>query len=1174
MALIDDLRDDRANAIATYYSSFQSYHVNLEADGDNTYASGEDDQYQAKYKAFNDLIKLHHDALNTISGYIQGEYLDEEEGPIYSSTWWDSTNANNPRAEFYITDKDWAQSLDSMFILNNKDYPQKRNPYILWNQRSSIFGSYDDTGWKNADGISSYNDTRNPLATGSDYRLGEPLEWWGNSDNLIWGSIIFDGRYKYRNNRLNIDSYDTHASQGFVRLVSSTTYPINNLYSPFNSSNLWPSIFNVMRHPEYDDGSNTSEPNAVLEEATSTKFVIDGNVTNNWTVDKTYLMWWPSDIDNKSWTFRVTNITLEEIEETTQSGTTYTYKTHVHYDKANAAITTTESGGGFVGYSVIESPVVPEANKTSQQGDAYDTLWEWIYDSHYEEFRQKTNIITDVVESLVSKLDLIINYDYTVLNDEAGEEIGKQQTATLRDNINSWLANWKSKLNDTGSGTTYSKLGSHWSNSNLDSLISDTSGALKNLIDFPSGYRNERDGLLGNWINNCYTSILGDYSLGSDEQWIPNVNTYSDNNTGSLGSGQQLYVYRFEMVKSRIGREDGVLFAAAGNYKLWNKKVDEIDQLESRMSNIVSDNKYDLTPLDVGATTSEDDKIELEWESTKSAASYTLEVKEGLSGSWQTLEESLGYTHPGWIPDYEGVPDSSIDLEAFTRGHQEFGLSFEDPEEDTGLDDGFLSYDFKLSVDGAQEEVIKVKGIDCQTYDGLSAEIQDVLDELELEAQCDTTDGDIRITSNKKGDGSTVELTAGDNNDLFSALSTSIESPIDGAQVYEPGKVYYFRVRVNNGYNTTFGSGNRYEKDWDSQSEWNLAEYENDMQVHGVPGYVSWDEPGNMLASGFPEDNDLTPSEDHIRIEWEAVVNANQYKVTRSTREDAGYGIVGYTANTYFEDTSAIAGVEYYYKVQAIAEDDYKLYDEDGNLSDNLASDISTTPVRGKRHWVEIVASATTEDRDMIKVTWNELSGATGYYVYMSNMENGTFGYVEKDDGNPKIIRETEFIDLSPAQQFFEKEFDSPDDGLTEFEAGKKYYFILTTDTIKQYYIVSPSSGLWKCEDIANQITNTISSKEDDAICRLVEFNGSNLHYKLKLETKKLGAGANINISNGTFGLSLLSLLEKSPPERGGGAPPTSKIWYQVQGIEEVDGEAVRESERSNKVMGSRPINI
>lgn len=74
------------------------------------------------------------------------------------------------------------------------------------------------------------------------------------------------------------------------------------------------------------------------------------------------------------------------------------------------------------------------------------------------------------------------------------------------------------------------------------------------------------------------------------------------------------------------------------------------------------------------------------------------------------------------------------------------------------------------------------------------------------------------------------------------------------------------------------------------------------------------------IVVGTPES--LTASDgnwlDKVAITWEAVSGATSYKVYRSTTIGGTYTLVDSTSEAIFNDTTAIAGTDYYYKVSAL----------------------------------------------------------------------------------------------------------------------------------------------------------------------------------------------------------------------------------------------------------------
>lgn len=1169
MALIDDLRNDRGDAIATYYSAYTDWQTKLAEDGGNTYVSGEEDQLQAKYYAFNLLIERHHNLLKSINGFASagGGYLDAEKGDVGDTQWWAAVSATNSRAQLYITNKDYAESRNALFIINNQSSTNQRHPYLLWNQYNNVFGTFDNRGWKNTSGRGSYSDSQNPLASGSNYRLGEPLEWFGNTNNAVWGRIVFNGYYHYRRERLKNTSFSSVSDSGFHAYFRSDT-PISELSDGFTSSNYWPSPFEIMRYAHWGDGSNTSESDANITSAGGNSFSQSGDTSGSWSTGNWYVIY---DDALENWAlFQVTNV------EVTTSGV-----------EPNI-ITTTEIsvdhliGSLFAGsnINVTRSPRIPNSNKQSVQNNVFDFLWDHVYNTYYSKYKSRVDAISSIVTTILSNLSAIISSDYAPINEESGDDIGLPESTALKSDLQSWLDDWKSLLNDTGSGASYSKLDSRWSQGSLNALIT----KLKELLDFSGSYNGTRNGHLGEWVESTAPGFLGDYSLGSEEHWIPAQDEIGENNTGNLGDGQQLYLYRHSIADQRANRDDGVLFEAIGAYNTWNQKIGQIAQFENQMGNIVDDNKYDITPTAVLASQDSEDEITVEWDGVKAASSYDLEMKEGISGSWQTIATELGYSEPELDPpDFSQNPTTEYKLNAFTRGYQEFGLSFTDVDDSTGLPDDFTVFDFYLDLNGSGQKKLTLKGLDCITWDALKETLQKKFDDEEVEATVLEEAGDLRIRSNKKGSGSTVALSSGDENDLFAALGTTPEPAVDGTQQLEQGKVYYFRVRTNNGYQAQFGSdGDRNDKDWDSQSEWSTDNYSGDRAENGDAGIITWDEPQGLIASGFPDDNDLDPSEEHIRLEWQAAENAATYKIYRSTSEDGGYALIGNTSEVYYEDTSAIPGVVYYYKIQAVADSDYQLYEED---SDDFAGPLTSarTPsgVRGKRLWQSITLTATTTNADAVTISWSSLPGSNAYVIYTSNMENGQFNFISTDDGQERIFTEQSYVHKTPAEQFLAREFNSPNDGIpsADFDPNTRYYFILIVGeeggsaSVKQYYITSPSSGDWTSQDIADSINKAIEEGVNNATCELVHFENPSEFYKIKVVSNSRGENASIQLTGGTFGPSLLDVVgEMSKTQPGAGAYPGMVFYYQVEALEIISGEIVRRSERSNIASGERPL--
>jgi len=1189
MATLNDNRDERANSIVTYYSGLTSYNNGLYEDGDDT----ETDKPQMKFKAFNDLIKLHHDELKLSIGYAShaSAYLSSDEGTIGVGTWWNNANSANNTSELFYID---SPSAPETFMVNGKSLVSQRHPYLLWNQYSTAIGGVTgmgDFGWKNAASKSSYTPTSNPFIASSYFLLGEPLEHYGNTANLLWGKIVYDGVYAYRATRMSDSTaYTTHADAGFANYGSSVLN-IGARGTSFTNANRWPSFFDVFRNTQWGSGSNTTVAIGSITSHTATAetgtFTINGATqylaTGTW-----YAIYKAADV-SKGWIIYVETATPVGVAPITDW--TYTY--------SNAFWPTPITNDFFgSGWTVDRNPIVDASTKTAITATGKRKIWTSICSQYLTSFKSALDGITTAAQAWSTSLTAIINFDYSVINQEAGSDLGKADTQTLKTNIDAWVVSWKSLIHDTGSGATFSTLDANWATVSLDAIMT----CLDTMVDFTTDYTGTITGYIGTRKTQSY-SLLGDYSLGTSEQWEPNTTQLVYNNSGSLSAGS-LYFYRHNYADERLNREDGTLTNAYSGYTLYNQKLLDIAALEVVLSAQTSDYKYDITPIGTTASYDEEEQIVVSWEQTKGAASYDIERKEGYNGTWTRIETAYDYVDPGDTPypDFSHNPTADYYDSAYSKGYQELGLTIADEDDSTGLTSDFTLYDFKISVDGATAVTVSIKGMDADTWEALRVAITKEFTDLSIEATPSITSGDFRITSNKKGAGSTISITAGTTNNLLTALSSTPDTAVAGTTNLEQGKVYYYRVRVNNGWGDSyvvptaipgslilygtipelrFGSdGNEEDKDWDSKSDWQYSEYSGDKATHGDGGTITWDEPANLAASGV--DDGVTSSTSYCRLEWDAAENADSYKIYRATSTDGGYAYIGSTSNTYYNDTTGIAGFVYYYKIKSVADTYQQLFDDSENFSGPIEGAISAAGVRGKKLWEATTLTASTDDSDTLTLSWSAVSGATGYVVYKCLTEDGEFTYLSNDDATELVVTTTTYVDAQAARQFFIKEFSSTSDGIlaADYTANHRYYFIVFcsgtdgSSTVQQYYITSPASGTWTCQSIATAIQASLAAGLNNASCSLVLMqNPEPATYRIRFTTSLTGTNSFIRILDGTFGSSLLPILDNmTGPESGQGAYAAIPTYYKVEAVEVVAGEIVRRSELSNIAQGVRPV--
>lgn len=116
----------------------------------------------------------------------------------------------------------------------------------------------------------------------------------------------------------------------------------------------------------------------------------------------------------------------------------------------------------------------------------------------------------------------------------------------------------------------------------------------------------------------------------------------------------------------------------------------------------------------------------------------------------------------------------------------------------------------------------------------------------------------------------------------------------------------------------------------------------------------------------------------NVQLTWEAVEGAVGYKVYRSDSADGSFKAVFSTTETSFTDTTAPAGVTYYYKIKALAE--------------NASANASLSKVRKRSaDCTAPVISVAINGSGKPRVTWEPVEGALTYKVYRSDSENGTY---------------------------------------------------------------------------------------------------------------------------------------------------------------------------------------
>lgn len=115
-----------------------------------------------------------------------------------------------------------------------------------------------------------------------------------------------------------------------------------------------------------------------------------------------------------------------------------------------------------------------------------------------------------------------------------------------------------------------------------------------------------------------------------------------------------------------------------------------------------------------------------------------------------------------------------------------------------------------------------------------------------------------------------------------------------------------------------------------------------------------------------------------IKLSWNKIDSAKEYKVYRATSQNGAYKLVKTTTSNSYINTTAKEGTTYYYKVMAIHK----------NSSANSAySTVVSRACDLARPEVTIKLSSTGKPR----LTWKAVTGAKEYKVYRATSPNGTY---------------------------------------------------------------------------------------------------------------------------------------------------------------------------------------
>lgn len=119
---------------------------------------------------------------------------------------------------------------------------------------------------------------------------------------------------------------------------------------------------------------------------------------------------------------------------------------------------------------------------------------------------------------------------------------------------------------------------------------------------------------------------------------------------------------------------------------------------------------------------------------------------------------------------------------------------------------------------------------------------------------------------------------------------------------------------------------------------------------------------------------------DKIIITWSPVSSASKYIVYRSRLEKDDYDRLDSVKEARYEDTDAVPGRFYYYKVKA--------------ASDSGESNFSSFDKGFMNISVPTGLEVSSDDTDEIELSWNSVKGADKYYIFRSDSASGSFSEI------------------------------------------------------------------------------------------------------------------------------------------------------------------------------------
>jgi fibronectin type 3 domain-containing protein len=166
------------------------------------------------------------------------------------------------------------------------------------------------------------------------------------------------------------------------------------------------------------------------------------------------------------------------------------------------------------------------------------------------------------------------------------------------------------------------------------------------------------------------------------------------------------------------------------------------------------------------------------------------------------------------------------------------------------------------------------------------------------------------------------------------------------------------------------------------------------VDVNGIEGPQSTHAVGTTFGQAVPVPSSVTASAvstNSIQVNWNAVTGAMNYRVFRSTSVNSGYTLVSSPTTTSFADMGLTSLTTYFYRVSAVTS---------LGVSEQ-SSPVSATTLAASAVPAPDGVQANALSNSSIQISWNNVSGATGYRVFRSNSAGSGFSFIGSASSSP-----------------------------------------------------------------------------------------------------------------------------------------------------------------------------